>query len=63
MNALHASKNILALILFSTGVVMAELGDYPSALKQFARTLELDPHHKTALKHMQGAQKMMSETR
>lgn len=35
---------------------MTELGDFVEAERLFRRTLELDPHHKAAAKHLQGAQ-------
>ena len=38
------------------GVAMAELGDFEEAEHLFSQTLQLDPNHQAAKKHLKGAQ-------
>ena len=49
------------IIYFFEGVAMTELGDFREAERLFRRTLELDPNHKAAKKHLEGARAKLEQ--
>lgn len=40
---------------------MTELGDFKEAERLFQRTIELDPNHKAARKHLEGARAKLEQ--
>lgn len=42
---------------------MTELGDFVEAVRLFSRTIELDPNHEAAKKHLRGAEKKLAQLR
>ena len=42
--------------LLPAGVVKAEAGNFTEAMKLFSQTLELDPSHEAAKRHLEQAQ-------
>lgn len=45
----------MSLLLFATGVAKAEAGDFKEAIRLFSKTLQLDPSHEAATKHLEQA--------
>jgi hypothetical protein len=42
---------------------MTELGDFVEAARLFHKTLQLDPHHEAAKRHLKGAQIKLAENK
>ena len=47
---------------FSIGVAKAEAKNFTEAIRLFSRTLELDPNHKAAKRHLEQARLQLSAT-